>query len=268
VSFSGGNFKYYGFPGSSAFGWSVACAGDIDNDGNSDVIIGAPLYHGLDQGDDKQGAITVLSFVGETTAYSEWFYKSPKNLGLFGWSVASAGDVNGDGYADIIAGSPGYSREKAGEGGIFLFYGNGSPGLSLVPRQIRSDNTAPIAHRGKSDSQDGFRLSLLGRTPFGRSRVKGELEIKMLSQPFTGKDLYNTGIWRDSGIDGYPFNELLWDSAPSRIYHWRGRVEYQPGNIYGLVHSRWITIPWNGWNEADFRTEPLPPTDATIWILR
>ncbi len=46
----------------------------------------------------------------------------------------------------------------------YLYYGNGGLGLSLTPRQLRDDNTAPIAHLGKADT-DAFRLALPGRTP-------------------------------------------------------------------------------------------------------
>ena len=37
-------------------------------------------------------------------------------------------------------------------------------------------------------------------------------------------------------------------------YHWRLRVIYRPSSTPWMPASRWVTIPWNGWNETDFRT--------------
>ena len=42
---------------------------------------------------------------------------------------ATAGDVNGDGYADVIVGAPGYTNGESGEGRVWVWYGSAS-GLS------------------------------------------------------------------------------------------------------------------------------------------
>src|SRR5438552_3282516 len=52
--------------------------------------------------------------------------------------VGGAGDVNGDGYADLIAGAPYYNQ---GEGAAFVFLGNGS-GRPVLARQRRGDGSA------------------------------------------------------------------------------------------------------------------------------
>jgi hypothetical protein len=231
------------------------------------VIIGSPLSRGGGTSGSQRGRINVIWDYKRDAGYKMWYYYGTQDNGLLGWSVASAGDVNGDGYAEIMVGSPAYTEDHAGEGGVFLFHGNGTKGIPLLPRQMRSDNTAPIAHRCESDETDEFRISLFGRTPFGRGKVLMELEIKSLSQIFTGTSLFHTGLWQDTGINGHTFSQLLVDSAEGRIYHWRGRVIYQPGNIYGLVHSRWVTQPWNGWNEMDFRTAGGLSVPGDGWII-
>ena len=81
---------------------------------------------------------------------------------------------------------PGYDNGQTDEGRAFVYYGNGG-GVSLHPRQRRGDNAAPIAPGGKSDRTDGFRLALLGRTPFGRGQVKLEWEVKPLGVLFDGQ---------------------------------------------------------------------------------
>jgi len=37
-------------------------------------------------------------------------------------------------------------------------------------------------------------------------------------------------------------------------YHWRLRTLYKPATTPFMPASRWVTIPWNGWNETDLRT--------------
>jgi hypothetical protein len=37
-------------------------------------------------------------------------------------------------------------------------------------------------------------------------------------------------------------------------YHWRVRLHYDPATTPFMPTSRWLTMPWNGWNETDLRT--------------
>jgi hypothetical protein len=268
VSMNGGDFVYnHQDDAGDALGYSVACAGDFDNSGKSGVIIGSPMSRAKGSPGSMRGRINVIWNYKHGGGYSMWYYYGNQDNGLLGWSVATAGDVNGDGYAEILVGSPAYTEDHTGEGAVFLFHGNGAKGIPMLPRQMRVDETAPIAHRCKSDETDGFRISLMGKTPFGRGKVCMELEIKSLSQIFTGTALFHTGLWQDTGINGYTFNQWLTDSVEGQVYHWRGRIKYKPGNIYGMVNSRWATIPWNGWNEMDFRTDGSFSLIGDAWII-
>jgi hypothetical protein len=47
-----------------------------------------------------------------------------------GYSVSSAGDVNGDGYSDVIVGAPKYDNGQTDEGAAFVFPGSAA-GISL-----------------------------------------------------------------------------------------------------------------------------------------
>jgi len=51
---------------------------------------------------------------------------------LFGASVAPAGDVNRDGYGDVLVGAPGHSETQSGEGRVYLYLG-GPNGLAASP---------------------------------------------------------------------------------------------------------------------------------------
>jgi len=80
----------------ASFGMSVASAGDVNNDGFSDVIIGAPGY---DNGQSNEGRAYVYhgSSVGLWSS-AAWTAESNQEGASFGYSVASAGDVNNSLY--------------------------------------------------------------------------------------------------------------------------------------------------------------------------
>ena len=122
------------------FGRSVGRAGDVNGDGYSDVIIGAYLY---DSGETDEGRAFV--YHGSATglrATADWTAESnqasaPVGPALlpssphFGWSVGTAGDVNGDGYSDVIVGASGYDSGETDEGGAFVYHGVESPSADL-----------------------------------------------------------------------------------------------------------------------------------------
>ena len=118
-------------------GFSVSAVGDVNGDGFHDFIIGAPFA------DRNTGT---GSQVGTGQAYLVFGSANPlPNLtqlngtngvllqGLLaydraGWSVASAGDVNGDGFDDFLVGAPVDDLSvTAGIGSAYLVYGKGTP---------------------------------------------------------------------------------------------------------------------------------------------
>jgi hypothetical protein len=103
-------------------GYSVAAAGDVNGDGYGDVIVGAPGY---DTGQPFAGAAFVFlgsaSGIGDgSPATASAGLESDQSESQFGWRVSGAGDVNGDGYDDVIVGAWGYD----GEGAAFVFHGS------------------------------------------------------------------------------------------------------------------------------------------------
>jgi hypothetical protein len=244
------------------FGLVVATAGDVNGDGYADVIVAAPYF---DNGQTDEGRTYV--YHGAATGLSTsaaWTAESDQVNAHFGDSAAAAGDVNGDGYADVIVGAPSYDNGQTNEGMAFVYYGNGG-GTVLLPRQRRGDNTAPVAPGGKSARSDGFLLALLGRTPFGRGQVKLEWEVKPLGTLFDGKGTSASPSWVSTGTTGVAFNQLVTGLAPNTPYHWRVRVRYYPARSPFQQYSRWITVPWNGWNETDLRTGGAAARRAT-WL--
>lgn len=112
--FSGANgsrlWRMTGSINGSRFGASLANAGDLDNDGYNDLIIGEPY---------STGVATTYVISGRTGSTIH-LLQPPTNLGIyFGWSVASAGDFNGDQVPDILIGAP----AGVGLGAVFLYSG-------------------------------------------------------------------------------------------------------------------------------------------------
>ncbi len=80
-------------------GYSVARAGDVNGDGLSDIIVGAPGY--------SSGTGQAHVYFGGPFADNQpdLTLTGQQSGDRFGSSVAGAGDVNGDGYADLVVGS-------------------------------------------------------------------------------------------------------------------------------------------------------------------
>jgi hypothetical protein len=87
-------------------GWSVSGAGDVDGDGLQDFLVGA-IYH--DGGGGQSGAVYVFTHLpgsGESLVDADAVLLGEASGDQAGYDVAAAGDVNGDGLADLIIGSP------------------------------------------------------------------------------------------------------------------------------------------------------------------
>ncbi len=246
------------------YGNSVGTAGDVNGDGYADVIVGATNYDicYTDQG-------RAFLYLGSGDGLSEvanWTAETDQDVARLGRAVGTAGDVNGDGFADVIVGAYRYRFAQQNEGAVFVYYGNGGAGLSPNPRQRRADDSGPIAHLGAS-REDAFRIALWGRSPFGRGQVKLEWEVKPLGTPFSGSGTYQTA-WLDSGTAGVTFNELASGLSDDTAYHWRARLRYDPVTTPFQQYGRWVTMPWNGWNEQGLRVrvDAAPASGAKSFL--
>ena len=106
------------------FGISVASAGDVNDDGYSDVVVGAADYH---TGDLNPGRAYIYFGGAAPDAGVDLRLTGTSPSGRFGYAVASAGDLNADGFDDVVVGA----IESGGTGRAYVFFGG--PGLDAIP---------------------------------------------------------------------------------------------------------------------------------------
>jgi len=105
----------------SEFGFWIDGGGDINGDGYDDVIIGAPEYTQAFAG---EGAVFI--YYGSAAGLADtagWVQYGEHDSSGFGRCVSIKGDVNDDGYADILIGSHQFENTKKNEGKVYLYLG-------------------------------------------------------------------------------------------------------------------------------------------------
>ena len=109
-----------GAAGSDFFGYSVAGAGDVNGDGYADLIVGA---YSASFGVLDNGRAYVYYGGPAADAVADLTFNGVDPFDALGVSVAGAGDVNGDGFADLIVGAHMNDAGGTDAGRAYVFYG-------------------------------------------------------------------------------------------------------------------------------------------------
>ncbi|MCA9759767.1 MAG: FG-GAP repeat protein, partial [Candidatus Eisenbacteria bacterium] len=156
----------------SSFGRCVASAGDVNGDGLDDVVIGAPRYD--DSYTDEGAAFLWMSAPGGipygNPTNADWTRFGGQEGAQLGWSVSTAGNVNGDDYSDLIVGAYLYDNGQSNEGAAWVFHGSAT-GLSTTPNWFRDSAQSSayfgvsVAHAGDFNG-DGYSDVIVGASRF------------------------------------------------------------------------------------------------------
>jgi hypothetical protein len=154
------------------YGYGVGTAGDVNGDGLDDLLAGAKYN---DQGGRDAGkAYLYLGAPGAKLAAPAWTFSGSHAEANTSLRIATAGDINGDGFADVLVSAPG-SNGKLGE--LYLFFG-GPQGLKAQPDQTLRGPTLGLDYFGEGACPigdvdgDGYDdVAVHGRDQNGRGHV-------------------------------------------------------------------------------------------------
>ncbi len=118
-------------------GASVAGGADLNGDGISDVIVGAPGYESSGNLVDEGAAAVFFGGNGTLDTTPDAILRSGR-AGAAGGASVAIGDVNGDGYADVISGSPLNASAATAAGGVQIWHGGAGAFDTVVDATILS----------------------------------------------------------------------------------------------------------------------------------
>jgi Putative metal-binding motif/FG-GAP repeat len=173
-------------------GHAVAGAGDVNDDGYGDILVGAEGND--DTGTDAGAAYLVLgslSPVSLSLSAADAQFTGEAEGDDAGSSVSGAGDVNADGYYDLLVGAPANNYGDTEAGSAYLVLGSPSPAsLNLVDADMQFFGAGPydgagiVTGAGDVDA-DGLDDLLVGahnaNSDFGRNHGAAYLLLGSLS---------------------------------------------------------------------------------------
>ena len=270
-----------GETGGDRFGFSVSAAGDTNNDGYDDIAIGAYVYS------SQQGrAYIYLGSANGITTTGAVTLTGEGASNFYGYSVSTAGDTDGDGYADIIVGAMQYNA-GTNQGRAYIYLGSASGINTTGAVTLTGENTTDwfgrsVATAGDTDG-DGYADVVIGAETYGTNQGRAYVYLGSAGGITTtgvvsltggsasdrfGRSASSAG---DTDGDGYP--DILvgaWGYSGGgergRAYVYRSNGAGGSGRVLlvtqGYTGSWTIVQPWgiagsaNGFQVRLFATDP------------
>jgi hypothetical protein len=245
---------FAGEAGFDYFGSSVAAAGDVNGDGFSDVIVGA-------YSNNAGGALAgraYLYFGGPSMDnIADVIFTGEAGFDYFGISVAAAGDVNGDGFSDVIVGAYGNDAGGVDAGRAYLYFGGAS--MDNIPDVIFTgeasfDRFGTSVSSADDVNQDGFPDVIVGAPLGGNAAGRIYLYFGGASMDniadiiFTGEassDLFGMSVSSAGDVNRDGFSDVIVGANEnSAVGYKMGRAYVYAGGVITVgVENKANAIP-------------------------
>ncbi|MFH1196951.1 MAG: integrin alpha [bacterium] len=240
-SLSGTDMPDEFFTGEAAldyFGYSVASAGDVNGDGYDDIIIGARENDAF--GSDVGRAYI---FLGGTASNNEAdiILTGETSIDVFGSSVSSAGDVNADGYDDVLVGAYGYDNGSSNVGRAYIFLGGATmnDGADIIFTGEASEDYFGISVSSAGDvNSDGYSDVMIGSSNndaggidrgrayiyYGGSSMNNGADVTLSGE--ADSDFFGYSVASAGDVNGDGFDDVVVGAA------WNAAGGTQRGKVY------------------------------------
>ena len=185
--------KLTGETASDKAGRSVALVGDVNQDGNDDLLVGAPEYDTTSLTNTGAAYLLYGPISSGSLSGASTIYEGAAAADFTGYTVSAAGDVDGDGGADLLIGAYRADPTTFNEGSTYLVTGTATGSVSLSTATARfngeasSDQSGEAAISAAGDvNGDGYGDIIIGAQRNDPGSLTDAGAAYLLYGPFSG----------------------------------------------------------------------------------